>query len=267
MIRYLKHPRYSVMRPFAKRYNIGESVTVIGYLLVHCLFLDEAYHNVAGGRAVIVAAWATDQARLSNHAELLNDLRRPGKSPILERIVSVFESLDALAVLAWAELPASVFRAGEIDGTNDIPAVARPDNIWSVSGILTVAHLILHLSARRQDVRGVDVYFDPRSLKRDHASTFEKILRGFLVLELKRFGARLGADRFENLNIRRVQPVEKSKNLPPTRLQNGIWVSDYLCAKSDEIVSRGGMSRIRVEDISEVVRRTMQQFDGKPFYE
>jgi hypothetical protein len=234
---------------------------------MHYLFLDEAYHDVAGGRAIVVAAWAVDQARLNDHMQLLNELPQPGKSPILERIVSVFESLDAHAVVARAGLPGSVFRSGEIDGTSDVPAMARADNIWSTSVTFAGAHLILQLFGARQDVGIVDVYFDQRTLKRDHATALEKTLRGFLVSEVRRFGAQLGTDWFKNLNIRRVQPIEKAKDLAPTKFQIGTWVADRLCAKSDEIISRGGMARIQAKDMSEEVRRTVQQFDGKSFYE
>jgi hypothetical protein len=234
---------------------------------MHYLFLDEAYHDVAGGRAIIVAAWATEQAKLNDHLEVLSDLRQPGKSPILERIVSVFEFLDARAVVARAGLPGSVFRSGEIDRTSDVPAMARPDTIWSASVIFVVAHLIPQLFLAGQDVGTVDVYFDPRSLKASHATAFEKALRGSLVSAAKYYGSKLGTDLFKRLNIRRVQPVEKAKNLAPTKFQIGTWVADRLCAKSDEIISRGGMARIQVEDMSEVVRRTVQQFDGKSFYE
>ena len=234
---------------------------------MHYLFLDEAYHDVVGGRAITVAAWATDQAKLNDHVQLLDDLRRPGKSPILDRIVSVFESLDALAVVARAELPGSVFRSGETDATSDVRAMARTDNVWSTAMIFAAAHLIPQLFPRRQDVGVVDVYFDQRSLKVDHATAFRNTLRGSLVSAARYHDARLSTDWFKNLNIRRVEPVEKARDSAPTKFQNGTWVSDRLCAKSDEIIGRGGMARIQVEDMSEVVRRTVQQFDGKSFYE
>lgn len=236
-------------------------------MLMHYLFLDEAYHDVPGGRAIVVAAWATDQAKLNDRIQLLDGLRQHGKSPILERIVSVFESLDAQALVARAELPGSVFRSGEIDGTNDVPAMARADNIWSTIVIFAVAHLIPRLFLRRRDVGTVDVYFDQRTLKPDLATALEKTSRGSLVPLARRCDAQLGTNRFKKFNIRRFQPVEKAKNHAPTKFQNGTWVSHQLCAKSDQIISGGGMARIEVQDMSEVVRRTVQQFDGKSFYE
>jgi len=222
---------------------------------------------VAGGRAIVVAAWATDQAKLNDNIELLNELRERGKRPILERILSVFESLDAHAVIARAELPGSVFRSGEIDGTNDVPAMARADNIWSTSVVFAGARLILQLFLARQDVGTVDAYYDQRSLKPDHATALEKTLRGLLVSAARYYGAQLNTDRFKKLSIRRFQPVEKVKNGAPTKFQNGTWVSHQLCAKSGQIISGGGTARIQVEDMSEVVRRTVQQFDGKSFSE
>jgi hypothetical protein len=229
--------------------------------------LDEAYHDVDGGRIIVVGAWAADQARLASHAQLLDELRQPGKSPLLKRIAPVLESLNAQGLVAQAELPCSIFRSGEVDGTNDVLAMARTDNIWSMCMIYAIDELLFLLFVRRQVVGTVDVYFDERQLKRDHLVAVETALKELLVREAKRFGAQLGARQFKKLNIRRFQPVEKAKGEVPTKLQNGTWVSHQLLANSNRILNAGGMPRITVHDMSDVVERTVQQFDGKPFRE
>jgi hypothetical protein len=232
---------------------------------MHSLFLDEAYHDADSGRRIVVGAWGVDQARLASHAHLLGELRTRGKSQLIKRIAAVFESLNAQALIAWAELPASIFRAGEVDRTNDIPAMARADNIWSMSMIYAIGELLFLLFCRRQQVGTVDVYFDQRKLKSDHIAAVERALRDLLAREAKRFGAQLGAHQFKKLSIRRFQPVEKAKSDLPTNFQNGTWVSHQLLANSDQILNEGGLSRIAVHDMSDVVERTVQQFDGKPF--
>jgi hypothetical protein len=50
------------------------------------------------------------------------------------------------------------------------------------------------------------------------------------------------------------------------KLSMGTWVSDKICSHFDEIEELK-CSRISTLDISEGVRRTTQQFDGKSFDE
>lgn len=234
---------------------------------MHSLFLDEAYHDLGGGRRIVVGAWAVDQARLASQAQLLHELRKPGKSELIKRIAAVFESLNAQALIAWADLPGSIIRTGEVDRTSDIPAMARTDNIWSASMIFAIGELLLLLFLGRQDVGTVDVYFDERKLKSDHVASVQKELREQMAREAKRFGAQLGSPRFKRLSFRRFQFVEKAKNNLPNKFQNGTWVSDRLLANYVRIRSEGSMPRIAMHDMSDVVERYVQQYDGKPFGE
>ena len=107
---------------------------------MHYLFLDESYTDDGGRREIVIASWAVEQGRLNSRGEWLNEVF---KTPVLEHINSVFEALDALALVASATLEKSLFRTGEIDGTDDVPAMARADNIWSHGVIFTVGTLIL----------------------------------------------------------------------------------------------------------------------------
>jgi hypothetical protein len=234
---------------------------------MHSLFLDEAYHDADDGRRIVVGAWAVDQARLATHAHLLDGLRRPGKSKLIKRITAVFDSLNAQALIAWAELPGSIFRPGEVDRTSDIPAMARTDNIWSASMIFAIGELLFLLFRGRQDVGTVDVYFDQRMLKSEHIAAVQRELHEQMTREAKRFGAQLGSRQFKKLSIRRFQSVEKAKSDFPTKFQNGTWVSHQLLANCGPILNEGGMPRIAVHDMSDVVGRTVQQWDGKSFSE
>jgi hypothetical protein len=145
--------------------------------------------------------------------------------------------------------------------------MARTDNIWSMAMIYAIGRLLLLLFCRRQEVGTVDVYFDQRELKSDHVTAVEITLHDLLSREAKRFDAQLGARQFNKLRIRRFESVEKAKTDFPTKFQNGTWVSHQLLANSDEILNERGMARIAVHDMSDVVERTVQQFDGKAFTE
>jgi hypothetical protein len=79
---------------------------------MHSIFLDEAYHDADSGRRIVVGAWAVDQARLASHEHLLGELRKPGRSQLIRRIAAFFESLNAQALIASAQLPHPIFRTG-----------------------------------------------------------------------------------------------------------------------------------------------------------
>jgi hypothetical protein len=65
-----------------------------------------------------------------------------------------------------------------------------------------------------------------------------------------------------------VQAVPKLDHLgkESSKFQSGTWVADKLCSNSDEIKELK-CSRISTDDISEAVRKTVQQFEGKSFHD
>jgi hypothetical protein len=238
-------------------------------VIMHYLFLDESYSPGKGRKTIIMAAWLVEQARLNRYLSTSPDLHR---TPVLNGINSMLESLDAWAAVACADLDEKLFRAGEIDGTDDIPSMARTDNIWSQCFIFVVGNLIAKLVYEGKDLGTVDIHFDPKSLKPDHAAAVGATLRNMLVQEAKRYAsqlARLSGARLhllKNLKIRRIEPVTKARNgQAPDKFQTGTWVADKLCS-SYEIIRTRSFSRIVAIDMSEVVRKTVQQFDGKSFY-
>jgi hypothetical protein len=93
---------------------------------MHYLFLDESYPPTVGRKTIIMAAWLVEQARFSRYFSTSPDLHR---TPVLDGINSMLESPDAWAVVAWADLDERLLRTGETDGTDDIPSMARTDNV------------------------------------------------------------------------------------------------------------------------------------------
>jgi len=105
-------------------------------------------------------------------------------------------------------------------------------------------------------------------LKADHAKALERVLRETLVREARRFSVQKDSNLLRHLHIRRITPVDKpQKDAAPNKFQVGTWISHKLCTKSDEFFRTGSRDRIKTEDISEVVTRTVQQWEGKSFYE
>jgi hypothetical protein len=232
---------------------------------MHYLFFDESYHEAFGRREITVAAWAVDQARLNLKAHRLAELF---KTPILEQIMVMLADLDAFALIAKASLEKSVFRTGEIDGTSDIPRMARADNIWSICVTFTVGSLILQLIHKHQIVGTLDVYFDPRNLKYQHAQAWENLMRDMLVSEARRFAVQTGAKSARDIRIRRLQAIVKPpRGQAADKLQMETWIADKLCSAFSGKASPDPTPRVKTYDMSDEIRRTIQQMDGKSYYD
>jgi hypothetical protein len=229
---------------------------------MHYLFLDESYVDHGDCREILVAAWAVDQGRLNNRGERLNEIFH---TPVGEHISSTFEDLDALALVASAVLQKSLFRTGEIDATDDIPAMARSDNIWSQGILFTVGTLVLEHWRTGRPLDAIDVYFDPKSLRREHAEALANALRKLVTSEAKLFDRERARSLLRKLKIRRFEPVDKAtRGQPPDKFQIGTWIADRLCAYRKEGILPV-TSRIKTYDVSEEIRRTVQQWDGRSF--
>ncbi len=230
---------------------------------LHYLFLDESYRQEASGDStIIMASWIVEQNRYRRE---LSDFYKP---PILETIRGMFDVLDAHAVVAWSTINATVFRAGEIDATNDVKAMKRRDNVWSQCSVFAVAMTIKLLLLRGIEVGTVDIFHDPKSLTADHIAAFEATLRQSVAPVGKRYATQLGSNLLRKLSIRRIQPVKKALSIQARdKFQIGTWVADRLCSHLDDLRECGDTARIRTYDMSEEVRRTAQQFDGKSFWD
>jgi hypothetical protein len=228
---------------------------------MHYLFFDESYPRNSPGK-VVFAGWAVEQDRLNRRPMRLQELSR---TPVLGSIDRMLEDLQAWAVVTRANLDPRLFRSTDIDGTDDVARMSRTDNVWATCSTFLVSTLISGFYARSEDLATVDVYHDPKSLKPAHDDARRQVLRGLVVQNAKEFSTAGKSNLFKKLNIRRIESVAKpSDSLSADKFQIGVWISDKLCSSADA-ADVGQFSRIRSYDMSEEVRRTIQQFDGKRF--
>ena len=176
----------------------------------------------------------------------------------------MLEALGAWALIARGSFENGTYRIGERDSTDDIGDMARADNVWSQCVIFATGMLIKELIRQNVDVDIIDIYHDPKTLKHDHADALAGTLRGIVVSLAKQFTSDRKIPVMENLSIRRVEAIGKPTKPAPTQYQLGIRVADRLCAASQKNWGQA-YSRIVHRDMSDLVRRTVQQFDGKPF--
>lgn len=229
---------------------------------MHYLFLDESYSVTPTSTTVIVAAWIVEQTAFETY---VSRNRRLYRAPLMDSINSMLETLGAWALVARGSFEGGTYRIGERDSTDDIGDMARADNVWSQCVIFATGMLIRELIRQNVDIGIVDFYHDPKTLKGDHADAMAETLRGIVVSLAKQFTSDRKIRAMENLSIRHVEAIEKPTGPAPTRYQLGVSVADRLCSASHKNWGRV-YSRIIYRDMSDVVRRTVQQFDGKPFH-
>ena len=229
---------------------------------MHYFFVDEAYSRTGSRTKIAIASWGVEQTAWDRQVGRLHELY---KTPVLESLSSMLDALDARASISTADLENALFRSGEIDGTDDIPAMARTDNIWSQCTIYGLSGLVTDLVKAGQEIGTVDIYFDSKSLKSEHFQAIAETLRKLIVPTTKGYASKLNSQLLTNFVVRRNERVEKPKaGQTPDRFQAGTWVADKICTNSDEMV-RLNPKRVIHYDISDVVRRTARQFDGIPF--
>jgi len=232
---------------------------------MHYFFLDESLRSPAPGqRQIVMAAWAVEQRRWGKGTVGGPNLFQ---TPLLKSICSKLESLDGAAFAGSAILGESLYRPGETDSTNDVPAMARTDLVWSMSAVFVLGTLILKLLQHSREIGTVDIHFDFKHLKPAHSEAWKKTLRELVVRSAKRFALERSLGQLKKLTIRRIEPVTKVDHLGDVsdKFQMGVWVADKLCKNFDEIESLK-CRQISSLDMSESVRRTTQQWDGKSFY-
>ena len=228
---------------------------------MHYLFFDESYSASSSGMIVTIAAWIVEQTAFDAY---VSRNRRLYRAPLMDSISLMLEAVGAWALIARGSFVSGTYRIGERDSTDDIGDMARADNVWSQCVIFATGMLIKELIRRNVDVDVIDIYHDPKTLKQNHADALAQTLRGLVVSLAKQFISERKIPLMENLLIRRVEAIKKPTGPTPTRYQLGIRVADRLCAASEK--SSGQVySHIIQRDMTDLVRRTVQQFDGKPF--
>jgi hypothetical protein len=233
---------------------------------MHYFFLDESLRSpVEGQKQTVMAAWAVEQHKWGKGTVSGLDLFQ---TPVLKPICSMLETLDGAAFAGTAILDESLYRPGEIDSTDDVPAMKRPDLIWSMCATFVLGTLILKLLQHRREIGTVDIHFDPKTLTLAHSEAWKKTLREMVVRSAKRFAWERSLGQLRKLSIRRIEPVTKSGHRAhkSDKFQMGTWVADKLCSNFDDIETLR-CPRISSLDMSESVRRTTQQWDGKSFNE
>jgi hypothetical protein len=217
------------------------------------LFVDEKIEELSNHRRFIVCCAAFYQSRWGSAWAEIRKIGQLRKKRRLEKIIRLLEETAGLALLGYADIPLSMIPSGEIDGTDDVPQMTRSDNIWSQCVLFAVAGMLARLCRYRWHFSKAQLFYDPKSLKREHRDAFN----GFLRKEVPLI-ARMHTGR--EIQFQRIEEVPKQKSSVGDALRSGIAVSHHLCFQSDLLIRQGTSKRIRVSDMTKQIIQTTSQF-------
>jgi hypothetical protein len=89
--------------------------------------------------------------------------------------------------------------------------MSRTDNIWSQCALFGVSGLIRDLVEGGQEIGTVDIYFDPKSLKREHFEAMEETLHSLVAPVVKEYATIRGSSSLQKLVIRKIEPVKEAR--------------------------------------------------------
>jgi hypothetical protein len=174
--------------------------------------------------------------------------------------------MDGYALLGWGDLTQAQYAAGVSASTSDIPRMSRPDAAWSMAVIYVIASLMKKMLESSTAYRTVDIYHDPKGLTASHVRAWQDTIRHLLTREGLRYCRERGINLGDPIRVRRIEAVKKPKaGEAMDKFQLGVSLSHRLCSHATKLIQRKSRGRILVENMSDLLAATIEQWDGKPF--
>lgn len=214
------------------------------------VFCDED-KQLSGSDALLrYAAVAFDQDRYNKYGEgRIRELFVGGPS-LAQPIIEILKNTNGLGLLTQARIPKDSLKEGEIICTPDVPKMAHPDFLWSISMALTIGWLFPILFKRRWSYKTVDVYHDQKSLTKIHRMKISEYLQQRLKWQARDFRRKMLQEA--KFNIRRIKETPKPKHgFPFDKFQLGVWLADRLVRRYDDFVNIDNTGVIEFRDITD----------------
>ena len=227
-------------------------------------FIDERWEPLPEGKRLIVSCcvfrrdrWDTINATSTTVGSVSGKRR-------LAEIQRVLEEGEGFGVVTHADIPNTLMPPGEIDGTLDVPAMSRMDNLWSTTVSVAVVTAMAYIQGSAGTLDAVELFYDPKDLTAAHRAGFESVLSTTLpeIAEevVVQFGASHGITA-NNLRFLCIQQVPKRRtDDDPSPAQRGTNLAHHLCAQSKAILGAGLVGRIVGRDGTSAVTDMIKIF-------
>ena len=145
------------------------------------MFVDERITATDNFERFIVGCLVVERQRWANLHSCTKQVSGMRRRKRLNAIKLLLDQTGGFGVLAYADLPAALVSRGEIDGTDDIPRMARRDNVWMQAVVALAAAALACMRTSGANVGVIDLFYDPKSLTAPHRAAFEKLFRKTLT--------------------------------------------------------------------------------------
>jgi len=164
-----------------------------------------------------------------------------------------------------ADIPNALMPPGEIDGTLDVPAMSRTDNLWSTTVSVAVVTAMAYIQGSAGTLDAVELFYDPKDLTAAHRAGFESVLSTTLPEIAEEVVAQFGASHgitAGNLRFLCIEQVPKPiTGDHPSPAQRGTNLAHHLCSQSKSILGAGLVGRIVARDGTSAVMDMMKIFE------
>ncbi len=147
---------------------------------------------------------------------------------------------------------------GTVDGTREIPRMARVNTAWGIGMILTVATALRRVLEQGWNFRIVDLCYDSKSLTVPHRDAIHETLRGRMTQYANQYARMQGRNQGKPLAVRRFSEVVKPGTNPPNQFQLGVWLADRVGRDAEQL--SGGV--IELHDLSTLGEETLAQWEA-----
>jgi hypothetical protein len=229
-------------------------------------FIDERWKPLPEGKRVIVSCCVFRRDRWDTVNAITAAVGAVRKKRRLAEIQRVLEAAAGFGVVTHADIPNALMPPGEIDGTLDVPAMSRMDNLWSITVSVAVVTAMAYIQVSAGTLDVVELFYDPKDLTAAHRAGFESVLSTTLPEIAEEVVAHFGATHgitAGNLRFLCIQQVPKpcaGDDLSPA--QRGTNLAHHLCAQSGPILGAGLIDRIVGRDATSAVTDMMKVFQA-----
>lgn len=221
-------------------------------------FVDERLEYPPGLTRIIAGCCVFARKRWMAFHQKAASVGGVGSRRRLPAIHDFLNTMGGIAVLVFADIPSDLCARGETDRTDDIPRMARTDNLWAQVVLSVVTSAVARIHSSGVPLGSIDLYFDRKDLKAAHRIQFENIIRQ-TIPEISMQSA------VEYPQIFTPSPYEfrfdtiEAINKPDcwsafNAFQQGTHLAHHLCSQAGTIIHDGSAGRILVRNHTDVVR-------------
>ena len=228
------------------------------------IFCDETYSPVHSGvKRIVTGYFAIPQDSWNRMTQDCRALAVPHNVSRMERIEKILDSTLGVAAVTYADIDVALLPTKERNGTDDVPNMSRSDNFWGAAVAYGLAATLGYMGHHNLQVNNVDIYYDSRSLKREHQSALEKVVTQTLSEIVRKGRRQFGISPCFRAHVRRFKPVYKAAiGTDPDKFQDGVAVAHYLLTRARGLIKSGGKERICERDNTREVKKYILNFSS-----